>query len=412
MNKKDIPIIIILILLMVVWMFIDSRFIAPKYNQDNDISESITNSSLEPNNIPVLIKPSSKEVTFEEDNYIEEKIVSLQNDFVKINITSIGGGLKSALLLNYKSTDNSDSDSLLLDFPRLSPLSYSSNMGLNTNSSYKIQKIDSAQVILSRSISKHINLERTFTLGDEYLLSITDRFQNTSSELQELENRIIYTGFMSNPDGTHKMIGESIVGVDSYNTSDGIFYWGKPGYLNKKVFSKKSSVNFIDTIPQEMNNKPVDWISCKNKFFAQILDPKEQASTMRILCYRDDDKNAEMIASGLNLKSNNIRPDSSLSLTYDYYIGPRDYYILKGYNQSYEKIREFETIGFWSGWNVIMEPIRISLNWLLIKINKYIPGGYGIAIILLTILMRLLFHPLHKKSMDSMKNMQEIDLEQ
>ena len=82
--------------------------------------------------------------------------------------------------------------------------------------------------------------------------------------------------------------------------------------------------------------------------------------------------------------------------------------LLKKYNQSYEKIREFETIGFWSGWNFIMEPIRIGLNSSLININKFVPGGYGVAIIILTILIRLIFHPLHKKSTDSMKKMQEI----
>ena len=45
---------------------------------------------------------------------------------------------------------------------------------------------------------------------------------------------------MKNPEDTHQMIGESILGVDSYTPEDGIFYWGKPPIiLTKKYLQKK-----------------------------------------------------------------------------------------------------------------------------------------------------------------------------
>ena len=159
---------------------------------------------------------------------------------------------------------------------------------------------------------------------------------------------------------------------------------------------------------RDMINKQVDWVCAKNKFFAQVIHPKNFPASMRIVCNRDDKKELTSIAAGIDISSRNLQANDQLILEYDYFIGPREFYTLKEYKQSYEKIRQFETIGFWSGWNFIMEPIRIGLNSSLINIDKFIPGGYGIAIIILTIIIRLIFHPLHKKSTDSMKKMQEI----
>ena len=58
------------------------------------------------------------------------------------------------------------------------------------------------------------------------------------------------------------------------------------------------------------------------------------------------------------------------------------------------------------GWAII-RPIGTGIKWLLMFLNKYI-GNFGISIILLTILIKLLLHPLNKKSMESAKKMQLI----
>ena len=406
MNKSDFSILIILVLLMGVWIYVNPRYISPPNEiipNEKSISEiSDKNNSFELQKSNLIEKEK-----------IPEKNITLKNDDIEIVVSSKGGGILSSTLNNYKSNDNQNSSLLKLDFNNLPALTYSDNILLNRDTDFKIDNIgfNSKKVVVTKKINNFINFERTIVLGEDYLLSVQDKFTNISDNLQELPNRTIHTGFMSNPKNTHKMIGESILGVDSYSSNEGIEYWGKPNNINKKVFPKKNPPKFINTVPKDMENELVEWVSTKNKFFVQILHPIECATTMRILCYRNDDKEPTSISSGLNFKTSNIKPNESIFYNYNYYVGPRDYYILKKYDQYYEKTREFETTGFWSGWNIIMEPIRIGLNWSLIQLNKVIPGGYGIAIILLTILIRILFHPLHKKSTDSMKKMQEIQPE-
>ena len=79
------------------------------------------------------------------------------------------------------------------------------------------------------------------------------------------------------------------------------------------------------------------------------------------------------------------------------YFGPRDIAILKTLNIRAEKIVDF-------GWfDIVAKPMLWGLNWA----NKY-THNYGIDIILLTILIKIIFYPLTLKSYKSMKEMQKL----
>jgi YidC/Oxa1 family membrane protein insertase len=117
------------------------------------------------------------------------------------------------------------------------------------------------------------------------------------------------------------------------------------------------------------------------------------------------------VAATLNFTSTAIEQNNTLQLPYTFYIGPKQYDLLKQAGNSMEKVMEFETIGFWSFTNILMEPSRKALLYSMNLFNQYLPGGYGIAIIILTLLIRILFWPLTHKSTESMKRMQEVQPE-
>lgn len=79
------------------------------------------------------------------------------------------------------------------------------------------------------------------------------------------------------------------------------------------------------------------------------------------------------------------------------YFGPKQTDVLKGLNIKAEKIIDF-------GWfDIIAKPLVFILN-----LFNRVTHNYGIDIILLTILIKLLFHPLSVKSYKSMKEMQRL----
>ncbi|MEW6332901.1 MAG: YidC/Oxa1 family insertase periplasmic-domain containing protein, partial [Thermodesulfobacteriota bacterium] len=83
---------------------------------------------------------------------------------------------------------------------------------------------------------------------------------------------------------------------------------------------------------------------------------------------------------------------------YSLYLGPKDYTLLKAMDIGLENAIDF---GDWLKW--LAMPLLIALKFLYGYVHNY-----GIAIIILTILIKLIFWPLGNKSYRSMKEMQKL----
>jgi YidC/Oxa1 family membrane protein insertase len=95
---------------------------------------------------------------------------------------------------------------------------------------------------------------------------------------------------------------------------------------------------------------------------------------------------------------NIIPPGQSGSFSYSLYLGPKEYDLLKAQGVGLEDAIDF---GSWMKW--LAMPLLISIKF----INNYV-SNYGIAIIILTILIKIIFWPLGNKSYKSMKEMQKL----
>lgn len=92
-----------------------------------------------------------------------------------------------------------------------------------------------------------------------------------------------------------------------------------------------------------------------------------------------------------------IDPDHQLSSRFTLYLGPRDLGILKSLNIGLDRAINF-------GWtDIIAKPLLYALRYF----NKF-THNYGLSIIILTLLIKILFWPLTHKSYKSMKEMQKL----
>ncbi|MDH3981525.1 MAG: membrane protein insertase YidC [Kiritimatiellaceae bacterium] len=418
MNKKDLIPVILLALLIPVWMFIDRSFIAPKLPkktpppvvQTTEAVTTVETTTPTANTELVETVESTIETTTLEVP-VEEQLATLENEKIRVQFTSLGAGIKSVTLFDFPELNKENSDPVVLDFSAAPALAYEGLAGIRSRDPVNIQTTeDGMSVIFSKAWNSGVVFQRTLTISDNYLLSVNDRFINKSSDPWNVPSFRILTGSMENPVNMKAMKGISILGVDSYTVSDGISYWGKE--LNS-MYKAENKPESIDAIPEGMYEKKVDWVSTKNKFFAQILSPKELIATMAVISSRDMNEKAIMpksIAAALAYKPTIVSAGDTFELNYTYFIGPKKYSILKEAGNKMEKVMEFETTGAFSFMNWLMEPARRFLLWTLNKFHAVIPS-YGISIILLTLLIRILFWPLTHKSTESMKRMQEIQPE-
>ena len=102
MNKSDFFIVLILLILMGVWMYINPRYISPPSVINEETKNKIINNS-NPSEISSDLNLEFKNAS---ELKIPERIFNIENNFLKLEVSSIDGGIKSSTLLKYKSSDS------------------------------------------------------------------------------------------------------------------------------------------------------------------------------------------------------------------------------------------------------------------------------------------------------------------
>ena len=137
----------------------------------------------------------------------------------------------------------------------------------------------------------------------------------------------------------------------------------------------------------------IDWMAYEDDFFISAILPDQPSKASF---------KGRLLPSGIlegthMLPSISLRPSEQVSSDYTLYLGPRELGTLKQLGKNLERAVTF-------GWtDIIAKPLLYLLRFF----NQYI-HNYGVSIILLTILIKILFWPLTHKSYKSMKEMQKL----
>jgi YidC/Oxa1 family membrane protein insertase len=133
------------------------------------------------------------------------------------------------------------------------------------------------------------------------------------------------------------------------------------------------------------------WTAFETKYFMSALVPLDPFTDIRI------QHKSNLVTNTITTPFHSLNPGSSVVYSFLTYFGPRDKAILETVGNSLSKAINY---GFF---DPIASPLMSVLNYFY-----GIFGNYGIAIILLTVIIKLLFWPLTHKSYASMKSMQKL----
>ena len=137
----------------------------------------------------------------------------------------------------------------------------------------------------------------------------------------------------------------------------------------------------------------VDWLGYGDNYFLAALVPITQDAGDHVFIERKDSEG--LTASSLTMPVNLDASGGSIDL--GLYFGPKEMEILKALNHNLAGSIDF-------GWfTVIAKPLLYFLNFLY-----GFTHNYGLAIIVITILIKIAFWPLAYKSAKSMKTMQKL----
>ena len=157
-------------------------------------------------------------------------------------------------------------------------------------------------------------------------------------------------------------------------------------------------------INELIDSRPA-WAAISGKYFTIIAIPYLAQYSISF-----SEKAEPGISSASRLSI--IRPtvnSSRVADTYRFYLGPKTQETLANYNTGRNEfgLKDTSLVEVTSTSWAILSPLEKALKWLLLMFYKIIPN-YGVAIILLTLLVKILFYPLTKKGSEATLRMQAL----
>jgi YidC/Oxa1 family membrane protein insertase len=181
------------------------------------------------------------------------------------------------------------------------------------------------------------------------------------------------------------------------------------GYKNEKQYSKLDYYFEGDKKPEEIArgkdaskriDAKIEWFAFQQQFFSAIMtsDNGFSSADFDVKYYGEDDPSRNLMACSAKLRSDIQMGSAAVTLPFQIYLGPNDYRGLKSFDKKYEKIIPL------GGWMVAWFS-RLVIIPCFDLLGKFI-HNYGLVILLMTLLIKLLISPLTIKSYKSTAKMQ------
>ena len=273
---------------------------------------------------------------------------------------------------------------------------------------YAIKSQSDSEVVFESKRTDGLKVQKTFRLtrddvhdGHSIIMDVT--LANEGTAPIQLDN--------------YEMYGGSTTPFNPKRAMFSGFYWqdnGKSKYHPTTWFN--AFLIFKDEKEEESWETPkLDWAGVSSQFFATIIRPTEPQDskfwagrypTNAIDDPKKESKNLYGVECSLRLPDQQLNPgEEPVTLSYEIYMGPKEYDRVKELPAGQRSIMAYNKIpimGFFFGW--IIKPCAELLVWLMVFFYGWV-GNYGVAIIMLTIMLRICMWPLHSKAHMTSKRM-------
>ncbi len=300
----------------------------------------------------------------------------IENDLLKIKISNKGGQITEVQLKKFK-TYNQKPLYLIKDNNALFNINFATtdNRTLNTKDLFfepTLTKNGDNQVLsMKLKVSNSQFLEYRYEIKpDEYMLDFAIKSQGL--------NNAINTSQALNLDWDLKAFRQE----KSLSTENNYTFF---------YYKSEDDVSYIRD--GEENETDVDWIAFKQHFFTSILktDTPFKASQLTSVNLVDDEKIDTVYTKQFSLKTPLAMKSGELNYDMNWYFGPTDYKVFKKYEGT--DIKEVADLG----WGIFGWINRIIFIPVFAFLSAYI-SNFGLVIILMTIVVRIIMSPAVYKS--------------
>lgn len=324
-----------------------------------------------------------KDSLLENASKAQESIVTLENDVLEMKFSTRGAKPYSVRLKKFRNYDSTDLYMFRPGDAEYSISLYTGEYIQTKDFNFTIAGQTDSSVVMRLPFEGGGYIEQKYTLlGDSY----------------RVDNQLSFVG----------MQGVIPRNVSSYDID---FEVTMPrmekGYKNETQYSKLDYYFDGDKKPVEIGrgrsaSKRVEsrlsWFAFQQQFFSTIVRAPQQFSSgeLGIGFFQQDDPERNLMACSAKMRAE-LGQGDKVTVPLEFYFGPNDYKVLKSYGQKYEKIIP---LGGWLvGWFT-----KYAIIPMFDFFSRFI-SNFGLIILLMTIVIKIVVFPLTYKSYASSAKM-------
>lgn len=357
--------------------------------QEKQVHEHIESATVP--EVVQVVKGTPKRVIQERLNYnvptfAPSSLVTLENDFVKVHFSKVGGAIHSVELKHYLAEQGGSASYVFNQGGPLPALTLAWDQHKTLLSSFETTELTDRFIQFSCVLPDGTKIIRGYRLADSKAQNpyeIKNEFRIEQTQL--LHNHVwVCLGIMPDTPGDKY---QEFLNFCTYDGKEVKF---------KRVADFEASSGFLGMGQREahdyfIEHSSIPWAALKNQFFVSILTPKTAASGSEIVLRKNV---GQHLMLGF-LKFDLDGPQSCISSTY--YVGPKDYLLLDKMGHGQDQLMQF-------GWfGAVSKILLMSMR----GINTVI-SNWGWTIIVLTIIIKLLMWPITQAQLRSSKKMSSI----
>lgn len=316
------------------------------------------------------------------DNPQDVRQVSIETPFYIVKISSKGATFKSYVLKKYKENAKPGSPD-----KQLIPINIKNGVLNSTLVNSSIKGFGDANYSISEKLEKISLLKNKKEIHFRWISDngyiIDKKFTfDPKSYLVSLDVTII-----NNTDNA--IIDSLSIGMNNnVEEEKGYGFSGPNALIDNSLKQIK-----IKNIDEENEFKGIiKWVGIEDQYFTYTIVPEKPIEGIMRLSIEDNIVSNRLITDNFRIESQQQK-----SFKYLVFMGPKSMELLNSLGHDLGKVLNF---GFF---DIIAKPCL----WFLIKIHSIIPN-YGFAIIILTIITKLILWPLGSKSYKSMNDMKKL----
>lgn len=378
--------IVLCFLVLLFWQmfFVDKKGNGPVIVQEDGAQQTAPIQQTQDQVLPLDEKPEPAPLVATEPVSRNPEVVTVETPLYTIRLSEKGAAVQSVKLKNCRETVEEDSDpkelvdpqnksgTILLGFEGGSVAGIDAAIYTLQSSSETIHVADKSEKVLFRWQSKDgVLIEKTYVFSpNSYLIGIDVTVENRSTA--SLQDRMTLTMIDAIPENKTRM---------SYSGPSAMVD-GKVQKIKIKKLSEKNRLG-----------GNITWSAFQDRYFMSTIIPSQPMN----MTVNYELKDETLLSSKLVLPESSIPSSTKAQYNFEAYFGPKNITTLKQMGHQLEKVVNFGMFDW----------LARPCLWIMNLIYRFIPN-YGVAIILLTLIIKGLLWPLGNKSYKSMGQMKKM----